>query len=166
MTLPQALPAAAIWGGMSQLRPRDCHMGQNRLQKGNPMHLALWIVAGVLAAGFIAGAVVKLVTPKDRYAELGHGSQRWAEQFSPGAFKSLGVIELAGGVGLVLPAAVGIAPILVPFAALGMSLYMAGATTTRLLRHEPMSRIAGDLVFVALTVFVVWGRFSAEPFVA
>ncbi|UPK73924.1 DoxX family protein [Nocardioidaceae bacterium SCSIO 66511] len=129
------------------------------------MHLALWIVASVLAFGFIAGGLIKLVTPKDRYAEIGHGSSRWADQFSPAAFKSIGAIEVTGGVGLVLPAAVSIAPILVPFAALGMGLYMAGATTTRLLRNEPAKMIAGDLLFVAMTVFVVWGRFDAEPFI-
>ncbi len=129
------------------------------------MNLALWIVAAVLAVGFVVGGIVKIVTPKDRYAALGHGSSRWADQFSPAAFKALGMIEVTGGVGLVLPGAVGVAPVLVPFAALGMALYMAGATTTRLLRHEPVTMIAGDMLFVAMTVFVVWGRFSAEPFV-
>ena len=129
------------------------------------MHLLLWIVAGVLAFGFIVGGVIKIITPKDRYAEFGHGSSRWADQFSPGAFKSIGLIEVTGGVGLVLPGAVSIAPILVPFAALGMSMYMAGAATTRLLRKEPMKMIAGDLLFISMTVFVVWGRFDAEPLI-
>lgn len=128
------------------------------------MHIALWVIAGVLAFGFIVGGIIKMVTPKDRYAEFGHGSSRWAEQFSSRAFKSLGIIEAVGGIGLVLPGAVGVAPILVPFAALGMGLYMAGATTTRLLRHEPIKVIASDLLFVAMTVMVVWGRFDAAPF--
>lgn len=128
------------------------------------MPIALWILASVLAFGFVVGGLIKLVTPKDRYAEFGHGASRWADQFSPEAFKSLGVIETVGGIGLVLPGAVGVAPILVPFAALGMGLYMAGAVTTRLLRHEPVALLLGDLVFVAMTVLVVWGRFHAEPF--
>ena len=60
--------------------------------------------------------------------------------------------------GLVLPAALGIAPVLAPLAAIGLALLMAGAVFTRLRRHEPKPMVA-DLVYLALAAFVAWGRF-------
>ncbi|WP_134324890.1 DoxX family protein [Cumulibacter soli] len=130
------------------------------------MDTALWIIAGILAVAFSIGGIVKLTVPKETFAAKGGAAAKWTEDFSSAGFKRLGVLELLGGLGLVLPAMVGIGPILVPFAALGMTMYMTGAATTRILRHEPVSAIAGDLLFIVLTIFLVWGRFSAVPFEA
>ena len=65
--------------------------------------------------------------------------------------------------GLVLPAALDIAPVLVPLAAVGLVLLMVGAVITRLRRREPTSMVA-DLVYLALAAFVAWGRFGPESF--
>jgi hypothetical protein len=73
------------------------------------------------------------------------------------------VVEALGGVGMVLPAMLGIAPVLVPIAASGMALYMAGAATTRMRRGE-WGAFFGDLVFLGLCVFVAWGRFGPASF--
>ena len=66
--------------------------------------------------------------------------------------------------GLVLPAALDIAPVLVPLAAVGLVLLMAGAVITRIRRHEPKPMVA-DLIYLALAGFVAWGRFVLEPFI-
>jgi hypothetical protein len=66
-------------------------------------------------------------------------------------------------VGLILPAVLGIAPVLVPLAATGAALLFAGAVITRLRRGEKLT-IVVDLVYLALAVFVAWGRFGPQPF--
>ncbi|CAM3452039.1 DoxX family protein [Isoptericola cucumis] len=122
------------------------------------MNVALWIVAALFASGFIAGGVVKQVWSYERYAaRLG-----WPEDFSPGKVKFMGVVEMLGGLGLVLPGLLGIATVLVPVAASAMALYMAGAVTERIRRNE-YTELLGDLVFLGAMLFVAWGRFGPEP---
>ena len=123
------------------------------------MNLALWIVAGVLAMVFLAGSA-KLFVPKEKLATMpGAG---WVEDFSPGAIKAIGAVEAMAAVGLILPAALDIAPVLVPLAALGGVLLMVGAVITRLRRRE--AAVVVDLVYLAMAAFVAWGRFGPEPF--
>lgn len=124
------------------------------------MNIALWIVAGVFAVAYVAGGLVKLTWSHERYAARLH----WPEDFRPGAVKFMGTVEILGGLGLVLPALFGILPWLVPVAASGMALYMAGAVTERIRRSEYRDLI-GDLFFLAAMLFVAWGRFAVEPFV-
>lgn len=126
------------------------------------MNLALWIVAGLLAFNNLLGAAAKLFIPKDRFASL-FSNWKYAEDFTPGNIKALGVVEALGAVGLILPAVLNIAPILVPIAASGLALYMSGAMATRLRRCE-YAALLGDLVFLGLCVFVAWGRFGPERF--
>jgi hypothetical protein len=76
----------------------------------------------------------------------------------------IGAIKLLGGLGLLLPAIGDVAPGLVPVAACGLALFMAGAGTTRFRRGEVKS-LVGDLVFIGLFAFLAWGRFALEPFV-
>jgi hypothetical protein len=125
------------------------------------MNLLLWIAAGVLAGAFLVAAANKLVIPKEKLATFpGAG---WVEDFSPGALKAISTLEILGAVGLVLPAVLGIAPVLVPLAATGAVLLFAGAVITRLHRGE-RATIVVDLVYLGLAVFVAWGRFGHESF--
>jgi hypothetical protein len=123
------------------------------------MNIALWIVAGVFGFGYVAGGIVKLTMPYEKYAaKLG-----WPEDFTPGNVRFMGAVEILGGIGLVLPGLVGVAPVLVPVAASCMALYMAGAITERLRRAE-YKELLGDLLFLAAMIFIAWGRFAIEPF--
>lgn len=123
------------------------------------MNIALWIVAGVFGIAYVAGGIVKLTMPYEKYAaKLG-----WPKDFTPGNVRFMGVVEVLGGIGLVLPGLVGVAPILVPVAASCMALYMAGAITERLRRGE-YKELLGDLLFLAAMLFIAWGRFAIEPF--
>ena len=121
------------------------------------MNLALWIVAGLLAAAYLFGGGGKLIMPKEKIAAL-TSSARWVEDFNPGSVKAIGALEVLGAVGLILPAATGIAPVLVPLAALGLAMIMVGAVITRIRRHEAKF-VVGNLVLLALAGFVAWGRF-------
>ena len=100
------------------------------------MNLALWIVAIVLAAVFAGSGLMKQFVPKDKLVTSGQG---WAQDFSPTSIRLIGLAEILGAIGLVLPAAVHIAPILVPLAAVGLALVMAGAVAVHARRKEPMN---------------------------
>ena len=120
------------------------------------MNLALWIVAGLLAVVYLVAGTGKLIVPKEKLAAAPGGG--WVEDFSAGSVKAIGALEVLAAVGLVLPAATDIAPVLVPLATLGLVLIMVGAVITRLRRHEPKAMVA-DLANLALAGFVAWGRF-------
>ena len=106
------------------------------------LNLALWIVAGILAVVFLVASSTKLFVPKEKLAGMGGAASRWVEDFSPGALKAIGALEFLAAVGLIVPAAVGIAPVLVPLAATGAVLLFAGAVIMRLRRGERATIIA------------------------
>jgi hypothetical protein len=124
------------------------------------LNLALWIAAGLLAVVLLISSA-KLFVPKEKMAGMG-AATRWVDDFSPGALKAIGALELLAAAGLILPAALDIAPVLVPLAATGAVLLFVGAVTTRLRRHEVYFVL--DLVYLALAAFVAWGRFGPESF--
>ncbi|EST25365.1 DoxX family protein [Streptomyces roseochromogenus] len=127
------------------------------------MNLALWIVTGLLAVAYLLGGGAKVVMTKERLAAFGPSS-RWVDDFSDGGVKAIGAVEILAAVGLVLPAALDIAPVLVPSAALGLVILMIGAAITRLRRHE-IKLMAVDVFYIVLAAFVAWGRFGPESFV-
>jgi hypothetical protein len=125
------------------------------------LNLWLWIVTGLMAAVLLVSSA-KLVVPKEKMAGLGAAS-KWVEDFSPGALKAIGALELLAAAGLILPAVLDIAPVLVPVTAICVALLFVGAVITRLRRGEKLT-IVPDLVYLALAVFVAWGRFGPESF--
>ena len=120
------------------------------------MNIALWIIAGLLAAVFLVAGANKLFIPQAKLARAPGGG--WVLEFSAGFVKALGVVEILGAVGLILPAVLTIAPILVPLAAVGLALIMVGAATMEFRRHEYKHMLL-NLIYLALVAFVAWGRF-------
>lgn len=127
------------------------------------MNTALWIIAGLLAVVFLIGGAVKLIMPKEKIAASSFGG--WAEDFSAGTVKTIGVLEVLAAAGLILPAVTGIAPVLVPLAAVGLVAVMVGAMITHLRRHEATQALA-NLAYLALAVVVAWGRFGPHSFIS
>ena len=126
------------------------------------MNLALWIATGLLALVALAGGISKTFLPKEK---LDSHPASWTTGASAGFVKTLGVLELLAAVGLILPAALGIAPVLVPLAAVGLVLMMVGATITHLRRHE-VQAIVVPLALLAMAALVAWGRLGPESFTA
>ena len=124
------------------------------------MNQALWIVAIVLAASFAGSGLMKLLVPKDKLVSSGQG---WAQDYTPTNIRLIGVAELLGAAGLILPAVTHIAPILAPLAAVGLVLVMVGAAAVHARRKEAVN-IVVNAVFLGLAVFVAWGRFGPYPF--
>ncbi|MGC5310060.1 DoxX family protein [Micromonospora zamorensis] len=125
------------------------------------MNLALWIAAGLLAAVALAGGITKTFVPKEKLARANGGG--WTETASAGFVKTLGVLETLAAVGLILPAVLDIAPVLVPVTAVCWVLLMIGAMITHL-RHNEAKFIVLNLFYLALAAFVAWGRLGPEPF--
>jgi uncharacterized membrane protein YphA (DoxX/SURF4 family) len=125
------------------------------------MNITLWIVAGFLAVVFVAGGIGKLVVSKEKVVGLpGAG---WVQDFRPETLKALGVLDVLAGIGLVLPAALGIVPVLVPLAATGIVLLMIGAVVVRL-RHGGAEAIVFDVTYLGLAAFLAVARFGPESF--
>jgi uncharacterized membrane protein len=126
------------------------------------MNVALWIVAGLLAAVFLASGALKLVRPKKELVDSGMPA---LEDFSAGAIKVIGVLEIMAALGLILPPAFDIAPVLAPLAAVGLVLLMAGAAITHLRRSEGQAIVVA-LALLAMAAVVAWGRFGPQSFTA
>ena len=123
------------------------------------MNIALWIIAAVLAVLFLASGLQKLTQPYEKLAK----TMRWADKLGATAVKAIGVLEVLAAVGLILPAALGIAPVLVPLAATGLVLLMAGAIITHLRLGETQP-LAMNIALLVLAAVVVWGRFGPNSF--
>jgi uncharacterized membrane protein YphA (DoxX/SURF4 family) len=124
------------------------------------MNIALWVVAALLALVFLGAGAMKLTQPKAKLVKSGQG---WAEDFSDGAVKGIGALEVLGAAGLVLPALVDTATVLVPLAASGLVLLMIGAAVTHARRGE-YPNIAANVVLGGLALLVAIERFDAYSF--
>jgi uncharacterized membrane protein YphA (DoxX/SURF4 family) len=124
------------------------------------MNITLWIITAILALLFLAAGSMKLAQPKAKLAASGQG---WVEDFSDGAVKRIGTVEILGAVGLVLPALLNIATFLVPAAATGLALLMAGAAITHARRNEKPNVIA-NIVLGILAAGVAVARFGPFSF--
>ncbi|MGW5664434.1 DoxX family protein [Streptomyces sp. NPDC003758] len=123
------------------------------------MNVFLWILQAVLAAMFGMAGVMKSAQTMDKLAE----KLAWVKDFSPATVRFIGVVEFAAAVGLILPAATGIAPVLTPLAATGLVITMLLAAMTHARRKEPQA-IAFNAVLLILAALVAWGRFGPYAF--
>lgn len=116
------------------------------------MNIALWVVAGLLAATFLAAGAMKTIKTKDQLAAQG---MTYVEDFSANTMKAIGIAEVLGAIGLILPPLVDVAPVLAPIAALALAATMVGAVVVHVRRSEPFVPAA---VLGVLALFVGVGR--------
>lgn len=119
------------------------------------MNVFLWVLQIALAAMFALGGVMKATQPKEKLA----ANLPWVEDFSAGTVRFIGVVELLAAIGLIVPAATRIAPVLTPLAATGLAVVMVLAANTHRRRGEPQGIAVNAVLFVAAVV-VAWGRFG------
>ncbi len=125
------------------------------------MNITLWIAAGLLALVALSGGITKTFIPKEKLEH--HEGAAWTRPVSPAFVKTLGVLELLAAVGLILPAVVDVAPVLVPITAVCWVALMIGAMITHG-RLGQLKLVAVNLVYVVLAVFIAVGRFGPESF--
>ncbi len=123
------------------------------------MNLTLWIAAGLLATVALAGGISKTFFKE----KLDAHPASWTPHASAGFVRTLGILELLAAAGLVLPAVVDIAPVMVPVTAVCWVLLMVGAMITHG-RLGQFKLVMLTSVYLALAGFVAWGRFGPESF--
>ena len=119
------------------------------------MNTFLWIIQGMLAAVFMMTGIMKLVQKKEAMAD----KMGFVEDFSQIQVNGIGVLELMGAVGLILPWATGILPWLTPIAAVGLALTMVGAFLAHLRRKELIPMGIVNIVLFSMAIFIAYGRF-------
>ena len=122
------------------------------------MKKALWILQGILALMFFMPGLMKLMTP---YNELGE-QMAWATRVSPELVLFIGVCEILGAIGIILPSALRIMPIVIPIAAAGLSVIMLLGVANHMMAGETMESIP-PMVLATLSGVVGWGRLKVYP---
>ena len=117
------------------------------------MGIAVWILQFLLAIAFCAAGLMKMLRPKDELRER----MAWVEGVTPRGVKLIGLVELLGGLGLVLPALTGIAPILTLLAAIGLALVMVAAIIVHRRIGDPIAQVAPALLLLVLLLLCIWG---------
>ncbi|UZN03638.1 DoxX family protein [Cellulomonas sp. S1-8] len=97
------------------------------------MLVALWIVNGLLALAFLGAGLLKVTRTNEQLRDAG---MTWTEGFTSRQVTLIGVAEVLGALGLVLPLATGIAPVLAPVAAVALAGTMVGAVVVHVRRSE------------------------------
>jgi uncharacterized membrane protein len=119
------------------------------------MNTIIWIAQALLALAFLAAGSLKLTRPR---TEL-RARMPFVEDFTDQQVKGIGAVEVLGAIGLILPAALKIAAVLTPIAAVGLMLTMLGAAATHIRRGEA-GHVPVNAVLFALALFVAIERFG------
>ncbi|MBB6023763.1 putative membrane protein YphA (DoxX/SURF4 family) [Paenibacillus sp. JGP012] len=116
------------------------------------MNIALWIIQILLGLAFLVFGSMKAFQYEKAKASL-----PWVKDSSKGLVTFIGVAEILGGLGLVLPNATGMAPVLTPIAAIGLGIVMILASGLHVKRKEYQA-IGMNVILLALALFVAIGR--------
>lgn len=132
----------------------DTTMGKQR----NWWSIGLWVAQVVLALMFGMAGVMKLMTPMDALAT----QMAWVGESPELLVRFIAVAEIAGALGMILPAATRIMPFLTPLAGVGFAVIQVLAMGVHLMRGE-LGVLPINLVLLALALFVAWGRWRKAP---
>jgi len=125
------------------------------------LHIGLWVVQGLLVIPFAPGGAMKAFMPMAELAQ----KMSWVPHFSPATVRFIGLAELAGALGLVLPSALRIRPVLTPLAAIGLFLVMVLAAVFHV-QHGELQYLPLNAILGGLALFVAWGRWRKVPITA
>lgn len=96
------------------------------------MEIAYWIVAGVLALFYFYAGGKKVLQSREQLQPM----MGWVDTVPMPAVRAIGIVEVLGAIGLILPPLTGIAPVLALAAAIGFIVIQIGGTTVHLRRGE------------------------------
>ncbi|WP_227377446.1 DoxX family protein [Haladaptatus halobius] len=125
-------------------------------RKTQILHYSLWVVQGLLALVFLSAGGVKLITPLEiLLAQMPIPLQGLFVQF-------IGVAEVLGAIGLILPGLLHVREGLTPLAAAGLVIIMTGATVLTLIAGGGVLALY-PFVIGLLAAFVAYGRWQFRP---
>jgi len=114
-----------------------------------------------MAAMFLMAGTMKLTQP---ISELS-GTLPWVADASEMLVRFIGLSELLGGLGLILPTALRIKPGLTSFAAMGLGVIMVLALAFHISRGE-YEAAPFNVVLLSILAFIAWGRTKKAPILA
>lgn len=118
------------------------------------MNIVLWIIQIILAGMFVLAGVIKTTQPKEKLAT----NMPWVNDYSLEMVRFVGISELLGGIGMLVPWLTGIAPVLTPIAASGLAVIMVLAAVYHFRKEEYKGVIFNAVLFL-LAVVVAYFRF-------
>lgn len=122
------------------------------------MNIALWVAQILLGLMFVMAGSMKTFNHKKAKETMS-----WAKNGSTGYIVFVGLSELLGGLGLLLPGALDIAPVLTGIAAIGIAIIMVLAIAFHA-KHKETQAIGINVVLLLLAIFIAVGRLGIEPF--
>jgi uncharacterized membrane protein YphA (DoxX/SURF4 family) len=120
------------------------------------MDTIITVMQVVLGLLLTVGGLLKLTLPYAKYTNI--SAVAWSKEFKPEHILLIGVLEVSGGVGLIVPLFVHSLTMLTPLAAVGIALYMSGAMATHLRRSEYLHMIGILIFFLGPALFVAYGE--------
>ncbi len=115
------------------------------------MEIAYWIVAGLLAVFYVYAGGKKVVQSQQQLQPM----MGWVDRVPMPLVRTIGVLEVLGAVGLILPPLTGIAPGLAITAAIGLVLIQIGAIAVHLSRGE-VSKIGLNIGLLVAAGVTIW----------
>jgi len=125
----------------------------NQQKSSKAMNIILWIAQVFVAAGFIWVAAIKLFQPIEKIAAM----WPWTGEVPSLMVRLLGVVDLLGGLGLILPSLLHIKPRLTAFTAIAIIALMVCAGIFHIARGEA-AVIGVNIFFAVIAAFIAWGR--------
>jgi len=122
------------------------------------LNIALWVAQVLLAAMFLMAGANKTAQSIEELSKM----LPWVTQVPEGLVRFIGISEVLGGLGLLLPSILRIKPSLTPLAAIGLAIVMVLAAFFHISKGE-YSVIGLNLVVMLIAVFVAWGRTKKVP---
>lgn len=119
------------------------------------MDIALWIAQILLAAMYGMAGIMKTLQMAKAKEQL-----PWAKNRSDSFVRFVGISELLGAFGLILPMVAGILPWLTPLAAIGLLAIQLLAIFTEHLPKKEFNVIPINVVLIAISVFIMFGRWT------
>ena len=116
------------------------------------MSTTYWIVAGIAAFAFFGSGMMKLASSRAKL--LANKNMGWAADFTAPQIKLIGLAEVLGSAGLILPSALDIAPNLSKAAAVCLFLLMSGAANYHRKRKEPIVPPLVLAILALVTLFL------------
>ena len=121
------------------------------------MNKLLWVLQVVFGLYFVGVGVSHFIVPEGLPAMM-----EWMYDLDDTLHLVSGTAEILGGLGLILPAVTRIQPRLVPLAAIGLAIVMAGAVVFHINREE-YQQLGTNVLLVVIMLFIAWGRGKAHP---
>ena len=121
------------------------------------MNIVLWVLQVLLALAFFYSGRRKLIRSDEQIQAL-----PWARDLSPRMVRGIGILEVLGAAGLILPVLTGILPWLTPLAAAGLAVLMLSAAWINL-RLMLYPALGANLVLFVLAAVVIYGRMMLIP---